>query len=89
MLSEEWHILGDLNINLYKNGSTLGQENKKMIKVANEISSERKKNLEFCKTFGFKQLIKPPTRVTLNTSTLIDHISTNTNEKITHYGLIN
>ena len=44
MLSEEWHILGDLNINLYKNGSTLGQENKKMIKVANEISSEKKKS---------------------------------------------
>ena len=28
MLSEEWHILGDLNINLYHNGSTLGEDNK-------------------------------------------------------------
>ena len=43
MLSEEWHILGDLNINLYKNGSTLGQEIKKIIKVADKMSSERKK----------------------------------------------
>ena len=89
MLSEEWHILGDLNINLYQNGSTLGQENKKIIKAANKILSETKKYLEFCKTFGLKQLIKSPTRVTPNTSTLIDHILTNTNEKITQCGLIN
>ena len=45
MLSEEWHILGDLNINLYQKGSTLGQENKNIIKSANRISSETKKYL--------------------------------------------
>ena len=39
MLSEEWHILGDLNINLYHNGSTLGEENKNIIKGANKVSS--------------------------------------------------
>ena len=89
MLSEEWHILGDLNINLYHNGSTLGEENKNIIKGANKVSSETKKYLEFCKTFGLKQLIKSPTRVTPNTSTLIDHILTNTNEKITQCGLTN
>ena len=32
MLSEEWHILGDLNIKSYHNGSTLGEENKNIIK---------------------------------------------------------
>ena len=78
MLSEEWHILGDLNINLYHNGST-GEEIKNIIKGANKVLSEPKKYLEFCKTFGLKQLIKSPTRVTL-----IDLILTNTNEKITH-----
>ena len=65
MLGEEWHILGDLNISLYQNGSTLGEESKKTIKGANKVSSETKKYLEFCKTFGFKQLIKSPTRVKL------------------------
>ena len=89
MLSEEWHILGDLNINLHQNVSTLGQENKSIIKDANKISSETNKYLEFYKTFGLKQLIKSPTRVTPNTSTLIDHILTNTNEKITQCGLTN
>ena len=34
MLSEKWHILGDLNIHVYHNGSTLGEENKKIIKGA-------------------------------------------------------
>ena len=42
MLSEEWHILGDLNINLYQESSTFGQENKNIIKRANRISSETK-----------------------------------------------
>ena len=82
MLSEEWHILEDLNINLYHNGLKLGKENKNIIKGANKVSSEAKKYLEFCKTFGRKQLIKSPTRVTPNTSTLIDHILTNTNKKV-------
>ena len=83
MLSEEWHILGDLNINLYHNGST-GEEIKNIIKGANKVLSEPKKYLEFCKTFGLKQLIKSPTRVTL-----IDLILTNTNEKITQCRIIN
>ena len=89
MLSEEWHILRDLNINLYQNGSILEEGNKNIIKVENKVSSETKIYLEFCKTFGLQQLIKSPTRVTVHTTALIDHILTNTNEKITQCGLIN
>ena len=80
MLSEEWYILGDLNIILYQNGSISGEENKNIIKGANKVSSD---------TFGLKHLIRSTTRVTPNTSTLIDHILTNTNEKITQCRLIN
>ena len=58
-------------------------------KSANRASFKTKKYLEFCQTFGLKQLIKSPIRVTPNTSTLIDHILTNTNKKITQCGLIN
>ena len=84
MSSEEWYILGILNIDLYQNGSILWEENKNIIKVANKISSETKKYLEFFKTFGLKKILKSPTRVTPNILTLIDHILTNnTNEKIT------
>ena len=56
--------------------------NKNIIKDANKISSEAKKYLEFCKTFGLRQIIKSPTRVIPDTSTLINRILTNTNEKI-------
>ena len=83
MLSEEWHILGDG----YHNGSTLKEENKNIIKD-NKKSSE-KKYLEFCKTFGLKQWINSQTRVTPKTSTYIDHLLTNANEKITQRGIIN
>ena len=37
---------------------------------------------EFCQVFSLKQLITYPTRVTCNTSSLIDHILTNSTEKI-------
>ena len=42
MLSKKWHILRDLEINLYQNGSTLGEENRNIIKGANKVSSETK-----------------------------------------------
>ena len=88
ILSREWHILGDLNINLYHHGSTLGEKNKNIIE-GKKYHLKQKTNLEFCKTFGLKQLIKPPIRVTPNTSTLTNQILTNTHEKITQCGLIN
>ena len=89
MLTKEWHKLQDLNINLYQNGSIIGEENKNIIKGANKVSSETKTCVEFRKTVDLKQLIKSATSVTSNISTLIDHILTNTNEKIRECGPIN
>ena len=89
MLTKEWHKLQDLNINLYQNGSIIGEENKNIIKGANKVSSETKTCVEFRKTADLKQLIKSATSVTSNISTLIDHILTNTNEKIRQCGPIN
>ena len=51
MLSEEWHILEEVSINLYQNGSILGEENRNIIKGAIKVSSETKKYIEFCKNF--------------------------------------
>ena len=42
MLNEEWHVLGDLNINLYQNGLVLEEENNSIIKGENKVSSEIK-----------------------------------------------
>ena len=58
MLSETWHILGDLNRNLHQNGSTLGEDKKNIIKGANKVSPETKKYVEFCKIFGLKKSMK-------------------------------
>ena len=41
---------------------------------------------EFISTFGLNQLIRVPSRVTSNTSSLLDHVLTNAYDKITHYG---
>ena len=89
ILNKEWHILGDLNINLCENGTLIRETNKNIVKGTNKISLEAKKYLWFCKSFGFRQIIKSPTRVTVSTSSLLDHILTNTNEKIAQWGLIN
>ena len=46
------------------------------------------KYAQTCSTLGLKQLIKHPTRITCHTSTLIDHIITNSEEKVTQSGVI-
>ena len=89
ILNEEWHIPGDLNINLCENGTLLRENNKTIVKSTNKISSVAKKYLEFCKTLKFKQIIQSSTRVTHSTYPLNDHILPNTNEKIAQCGLIN
>ena len=47
-----------------------------------------KKNLEFLRMFNLTQLINEATRVTSNSSSLIDHILSNSCEKICQSGTI-
>ena len=51
------------------------------------ISLDVKNYIEFCFTLELKQLIKVPTRITCNTSTLID-ILTSSSEKVGQAGII-
>ena len=69
----EAYILGDFNINLISK---------------NTISNSSKRYNEFCAMHGLKQLIKSPTRVTENTSSLLDHILTNSQDKISQVGVM-
>ena len=55
VLREEQHILGDLNINLYQNGSVLGERNKNIIKGRNKVSSETKNIQNFVKLLALKK----------------------------------
>ena len=43
--------------------------------------------LDLCELFSFKQLIEEPTRVTLNTSSIIDHIATTRARNIVKSGV--
>ena len=38
--------------------------------------------------FGLKQLIKSPTRVTCNTSSILDHVFANFLNRVSHSGVI-
>ena len=57
----------------------LGDFNKNLLNERKDIEWEN-----FTTSLGFSQLVYDPTRVTENSSTLIDHIYTNFDENITH-----
>ena len=72
--NQEVYILGDININLIPHGRC----------IPNGVRAYR----EFCSLHGLTQIIKDPTRVTENTSTILDHILTNSHEKISQSGVL-
>ena len=71
--NQEVYILGDLNINL---------NNK------NDSSNGIKRYKEFCSLHGLKQIIETPTRTTDRSSSLLDHILTNSFSKISQQGVL-
>ena len=71
---QEVYILGDFNINLLHK-ETLRKNYPKYYK-------------EFCSAYGLKQLITSPTRITQNTSTLLDHILTNSSDRTSQSGTV-
>ena len=71
--NQEVHILGDLNINLINNQKY----------TPNGI----KRYQEFCSMHGLKQLITSPTHVTDNSSSLLDHVLTNSTDRISQSGV--
>ena len=84
----EMYVLGDSNINLLQNSKYILENTKNITKNFPDITADAKKYIEFCQTFGLKQLIRSPTRITCNSSTLLDHIITNTSEKVSQSGTI-
>ena len=72
--NQEVYILGDLNLNLKYQGRQL----------PNGIREYR----EFCALHGLTQIIDTPTRVTKHSSTILDHILTNSEEKNSQSGVI-
>ena len=76
--------LGDFKINLFQSGNYILIGKGSTTSVHTFINRHEK----FCHTYSLKKLITCPTRLTYNTSSLIDHILTNSTEKIFQSGII-
>ena len=87
-MQNDLFILGDTNINILDNAQNILDKYKDMIKKKSNFGAIPKKYAQVLSTLGLKQLIKHPTRITCHTSTLIDHIITNCEEKVTQSGVI-
>ena len=85
--TNEIYLLGDTNINLLQNGKFILKENQSY-KLKSSSSALVKEYKEFCQTFSLTEIIKEPTRITCSTSTLLDHILTNSSEKVSQKGVI-
>ena len=83
----EAYFLGDFNINLLLNDKLVLKENQS-VTFRNFNSSFVSKYKELYQTFSLKVIIQEPTRVTSTTSSLLDHILTNADWKISQKGVI-
>ena len=89
LMENDLFILGDTNINILDNSENILDKYKDKSKRKSNFGAIPKKYAQICSALGLKQLIKHPTRITCHTSTLIDHIITNCEEKVTQSGVIN
>ena len=83
----ELYLLGDFNINLFQNGKYI-PNGKRSTTSQESFHTMINRYREFCQIHFLKELITCPTRVTCNTSTLIDHILTKSTKKIFQSGVI-
>ena len=79
--TNEIYVLGDFNNNLLENGKFILKENQSN-KLKRSSSASVNKYKEFFQAFSLTEIIKDPTRITCLTSTLFDHILTNSSEKV-------
>ena len=86
-LDNKIFLLGDFNINLFHNGKYILKENQTMQNRIHSTSLASQYKL-LCQRYSLEQIIKHTTRTTCSSSTLIDHILTNSREKILQSGVI-
>ena len=83
----EIYLLDEFNINLLQNGNFI-LNRKGMAASQRPVHTLINKYQEFCQIFFLKKLIACPTRVTCNGCSPIDHILTNSTEKIFQSGIV-
>ena len=87
LLNQECYLLGDFNINLLHNGKNIFGKKGHTSKLKS-LPSLTKEYLDFGYSYSLEQLISVPTRITESTTTLIDHVLTNSPHKIIQSGVI-
>ena len=81
-LTQTIRILGGSNINLFSKQKYIFHQTN-----AQSMSHEIKNYLQFYSLHGLEQLTKSPTRVTCSTSSLMDHIPTTSQERVSQKGI--
>ena len=81
-------ILGDMNINVFLEGKNIFRNAKTYTSNSSPVETILKKYKEFCSTFSLVQMINSPTRITNNSVSLIDHVLTNSSDKISNSGVL-
>ena len=84
---KETYLLGDLNVNLLCGTKYILNE-KSFCNRSSAIGPLINKYKEFCQKFSFTQLIRNPTCITSNSSTLLDHILSNSKYYVSYHGVI-
>ena len=82
----EIYLPGDFNINLSQNSKYI-LNRKRSTTSQGSVHTMINRYREFCQIHSLKQLTTCPTLVTCNTSTPVDHILTNSTEKIFQSGV--
>ena len=83
----EIYLLGDFNINLLQDNKYILKENL-ACKSKNLVTPLLRQYKEFCQTYSLKQLIREATRVTRNSSSLLDHVLCSSTKKVSASGTI-
>ena len=89
LMENDIFILGNTNTNTFNNGENILDKYKDMSKRKSNFGAIPQKYPQICLTLGLKQLIKHSIRITCYTWTLIDHIITSYEEKVTQSGVMN
>ena len=84
--NKESFILGNFNINLYRDGKYIICENNTL--VSRSVSNDARNCHLFFKMFGLKQIIKYPTRITCRNTSLIDHILASSPSRFSQHDVI-
>ena len=87
-LINELNITGNFNVNLLLKDKCILNKTHKTKDHCKDFLLEIKNHNELCSIYGLKQLINCPTRITCNTSILVDHIF-NAQDNISQFGVIN